>query len=109
MPATTIFSAYCACTICCGPNAVGLSADGTIPRKSKTGAAGKSIKLGTIINVKIPGNPHWQNRTITITDRIAERYASSRIDIFLGDHNAAKKFGIQKGTYTIKKPQRTTK
>jgi len=110
MPAiATIFSAYCACKICCGPNAIGLAADGCPPRKGQTVAAGRQIKLGTAITIRIPGNPHWQNRRVIVTDRIAERYASSRIDIFLGDHNDAKKFGLQKGTYTIKKPQRTTK
>ena len=83
-----IITAYCACTICCGPNASGLAANGKKPIEGITCAAPRSIKLGTKIYIEGIGYR-------IVTDRLSKKY-DSRIDIFFNDHNKAKQFGITK-------------
>jgi 3D (Asp-Asp-Asp) domain-containing protein len=87
-----ICCAYCACTICCGPKATGLTASGVKPHQGITVASSRSIPFGT----KILINGH----TYIVQDRLAKRY-DSRVDIYFTKHTDALKFGKQKLTVTI--------
>ena len=88
-----VFTAYCACTICCGPKATGLAANGKPPVQGITVAASRSIPLGTKIAV--------QGRIFVVQDRLSKKY-DSRFDFYFNNHNDAKKFGIWRGqTVTI--------
>jgi 3D (Asp-Asp-Asp) domain-containing protein len=86
-----IITAYCACTICCGPSASGLTASGKRPVEGVTIAASRSIPFGSRITI--------DGHTYTVQDRLAKRY-DSRIDVYFREHKAAKKFG--KKTRNIK-------
>ncbi|TXH15208.1 MAG: hypothetical protein E6R03_07555 [Hyphomicrobiaceae bacterium] len=84
MVTNAIITADCACTICCGPNAKGIAANGRPPVEGKTVAGPRSIPLGT--KVRIAGHIY------TVTDRTARRF-DGRWDIFIADHRRALKFG----------------
>ncbi len=92
-----VFSAYCACRICCGPNASGVTAAGTTPRDEFTIAAPRKYSLGTIVLVKTNKNAF----KCRVEDRTAKKWDGKRWDIYFRDHEAAKKFGIQRGTVRI--------
>ena len=81
-----ITTAYCICTICCGPHATGLTASGKRPQQGITVAAPRSIPLGTTIYIS--------NRPFIVQDRLARRY-DNRIDVFFNKHADAKAFGKQ--------------
>lgn len=83
-----LVTAYCACTICCGPKASGLAANGKKPIEGVTCAAARSIPFGTVIYIEGIGKR-------VVTDRLAKRY-DNRIDIYFNNHNKAKQFGITK-------------
>jgi len=88
-PARTVtVTAYCACKICCGKSASGITASGTRPVAGRTVAASRSIPLGTRIHIEGIG---WR----TVEDRLARRY-DGRVDVYFASHTEAKKFGIQK-------------
>lgn len=97
MPILTnvILSAYCACRICCGPDAANLAAIGTPPRQGITVAAPRNIPLGSIITI----NGH----RYTAEDRTAARY-DGRWDIYFRSHKQAKQFGIRRATVTVQPP-----
>jgi len=95
-----LFTAYCACTICCGPNAIGLTASGRAPIEGITVAAARSIPLGTRISISIPGV--MTNRTFKVQDRLAKKY-DGRVDIYFNNHQTAKQFGKQKGSYELQR------
>lgn len=88
-----IVTAYCACRICCGPNADGVTAAGTKPKQGRTVAAPRSISFGT--RVRIEGF----NTTFIVEDRTARRF-DGRWDIFFAKHKDALKFGKQRLTIT---------
>ena len=88
-----IVTAYCACSICCGPSASGLTASGLVPKQGITIAASRNIKFGTKIALSVPG--YFTNKTFTVQDRLAKRF-DNRIDIYFTKHSDAKKFGIHK-------------
>jgi len=92
-----IATAYCACTVCCGPNASGLAANGKAPQQGITVAGPRRIPLGTEIRITSPGN--FTNRTFKVTDRLAKRF-DNRIDFFFKNHNDALKYGKQTVTVT---------
>ena len=85
-PARTV-TAYCACKICCGPKARGITAAGTRPVQGRTVAASRTIPLGTRIHIEGIG---WR----TVEDRLAKRF-DGRVDVYFASHDAAKKFGKQ--------------
>lgn len=89
-----IVTAYCACKICCGPNASGLAANGQPPREGITIAASRSIPFGTRIYIPSVG---WR----VVQDRLAKKY-DSRIDVYFKSHQQAKKFGKRKEKVIIK-------
>lgn len=97
-----VFSAYCACRICCGPDASGITSLGTIPKEGRTIAGPRSIQLQSSVSIKIidkRGAITISKRTIE--DRTAKKWDGKRWDIYFRDHEAAKRFGIQRGTVTI--------
>lgn len=87
-------TAYCACTLCCGPNATGLTASGTRPIQGITVAAPRSIPFGTRVYISGVG---WR----VVQDRTARRY-DGRYDVYHNSHRAAINYGKQKRTITIK-------
>lgn len=92
---TATITAYCACKLCCGPNAKGITANGHKPKPAYTIAASRKIKLGT--QVIIAGRPY------VVEDRLAKRY-DSRFDIYFNTHREALQFGIKTQQVTIITP-----
>jgi len=82
---------YCACTICCGPQAKGITASG---KQIQLGmiAAPRHIKFGTKVTI--------ENKQYTVEDRTARRY-NDRFDIYVTNHKQAIKLGIRTNTITI--------
>lgn len=89
-----IITAYCSCTKCCGPNAIGTTASGIKPKESVTCASNK-YKFGTKLNIKGIG-------IRIVQDRISKKY-NDRIDIYFNNHKDALKFGKQQHKVTIAK------
>lgn len=97
-----VFSAYCACRICCGPDASGITSLGTVPKEGRTIAGPRSIPLQSSVSIKITdkrGIVTTNKRTVE--DRIAKKWDGKRWDIYFKDHEAARRFGLRKGTVTI--------
>lgn len=92
-----VFSAYCACRICCGPDASGITSLGNSPVQGRTIAAPRNIPLQTNARISVKG----YIKTYRVEDRTAKKWDGKRWDIYFHDHEAAKKFGIQRGTVTI--------
>lgn len=88
-----VITAYCLCTVCCGPNATGIAANGKPPIAGITVAGPRMYKLGTKIAISGIGNR-------VITDRLARKY-DNRIDLFMSSHVQAKQFGIRTNKVTI--------
>ena len=87
--ATATVTAYCACTICCGKNAKGITAAGTRPLQGRTIAAPRSVPLGAKVRVQgLPG-------VFTVEDRTARRF-DGRWDVYFERHQDAKNFGKRK-------------
>jgi len=86
---TFILTAYCACTLCCGRHANGITASGTKPRPNYTVAC-NFLPFGTLLCLE--GFPHT---VFKVEDRMNVRY-TNRIDIYMQEHSAAKKFGIRR-------------
>lgn len=82
-----IVTAYCACTICCGPSATGIAANGKQPIAGITVAGPRRYSFGTMIKIDGIGDR-------VITDRLSCKY-DNRIDIFMSSHKQAKQFGIR--------------
>lgn len=95
-----LITAYCACTICCGPNASGITAAGSRPVAGTTVAASRKYPLGSSIYITIPGV--ITNKRYVIQDRLHTKY-DNRVDIYFSKHRDAKKFGIKKGYIWISK------
>ena len=90
-----VVTAYCACTICCGKHARGLTANGKPPIEGHTIAASRRLVYGTTIII----NGH----AYKIEDRLAKRY-DDRVDIYIQEHSAAKHWGKQTLRVTIITP-----
>lgn len=95
---SVIVTSYCSCTICCSENAIGLTASGIKPVEGITIAASRRYKLGTRVELTVPGA--FTNRVFIIQDRLAKRY-DERVDVFINNHQRAKEFGKNKGTMRI--------
>lgn len=91
-------TAYCCCTNCCGPDAIGLTASGRKPVEGITVAASRKIPLGTRIKLTVPGS--FTNRLFRVDDRLARKY-DARVDIYMDDHEKALQWGLKKGSFTI--------
>ena len=89
-----LITAYCACTICCGPTAPQPTAAGIKPAQGITVAASRRYPLGSAIYISIPGV--MNNRRYKIQDRLHNKY-DNRVDIYFSSHKQAKQFGIKKG------------
>ena len=81
-------TAYCACRLCCGKGAKGITASGKPPVQGRTVAASRSIPLGTRIHIEGIG---WH----VVEDRLAKKY-DGRVDVYFKLHSDAIKFGRQK-------------
>lgn len=88
-----IITAYCACKLCCGPNASHKTADGHTPKQGVTVAASRSIPFGTKLYIDGVG---WR----TVQDRLARKF-DNRVDVFFTNHKEALQFGKQKRKVTI--------
>jgi len=93
-----IFSAFCAAACCCGRHRTGLTASGRPPVEGISLAGPRSVPLGTIVLVRIPG---LLTNTFSVDDRTAQRFDGKRWDVFIADHRRARQFGLQRGTVTI--------
>jgi len=87
-------TAYCACTICCGPKADGITASGAKPVQGVTVAASRSIPFGTVIEIEGVGRR-------VVQDRMHKKFDGTRMDIYFSSHKAAKHFGIKRLKVTI--------
>ena len=81
-----IITAYCACQVCCGHAAKGLTASGQKPQEGVTVAASRVYPLGSTL--------HYNGHTYIIQDRLAKRY-DNRVDVYFNSHLKAKQFGIK--------------
>lgn len=99
MPSALI-TAYCACSICCGPHSgPAVTASGKRPVEGVTIAGPKNIPFNTKVIITLPSG----RRIIrTVQDHMARKY-DGRWDIYFHSHKAAKEFGIQKGEVVISK------
>lgn len=91
-----IVTAYCACSICCGPGRP-IGANGKLPKSNISIAAPRNIPLNTTVTVILPSGRRIRR---VVHDRTALRY-DGRWDIYLPTHKSAKAFGIQRGTVII--------
>lgn len=85
-------TAYCACTICCGPRATGTNAANRRPQQGISIAAPRSIPLGSQVIIG--------TNTYKVDDRTARKY-DGRFDVYFTSHQAAKQFGIKTQQVTI--------
>lgn len=97
MPLITnaLVTAYCACQICCGPEASGITAIGRAPVAGITVAGPRAFPLGT--SVQILG------KTYKLEDRTAPRF-DGRWDIYFHSHDDAKQFGTRRATVIVRAP-----
>lgn len=107
MPVTNIITAtitaYCACKLCCGPNAKGICANNSRPTAGTTIAASRTIPLGCKVIIKgfnYTGQVGTGDTIFTVQDRLAKRY-DSRFDIYMSSHQKAKDFGIRTGQVVV--------
>jgi len=88
---TYTVTAYCACKVCCGPNAKGITASGHhIRLKDRFVAADRSIPFGT--KIIVPGYNH--GRPVPVLDR-GTKIKGDRLDVFFDSHSEAKKWGVR--------------
>lgn len=93
-----VITAYCACTICCGPKASGLAANGKPPVQGVTVAGSRVYPLGTKVTIAGLTN------NFIINDRLATRY-DKRFDIYFTSHKQALKWGKQQRTVIVHNKQ----
>lgn len=94
MPATVqaktldvVATAYCACKICCGANAKGITASGLQVKVGMVAVDKRIIKLGTKVRI---GNK------IYLAADTGSAIKGKRIDIFCKQHTDAINFGRKK-------------
>ena len=87
-------TAYCSCPICCGDNADGVTATGTIPQQGRTVAAdfnqfppGTKLKIGEHIYV--------------VEDTFGSVNRFGRLDVYFESHQEALEFGRRRGVEVI--------
>lgn len=91
MPLATV-TAYCACVLCCGPEAAGVMANGQ-PVTVGSIAAPRSVPFGTRVRIGKLG-------VFVVRDTMPGD-APNRWDIFFPRHEDAKQFGKQTLDVTI--------
>ena len=85
---TSEVTAYCACPLCCGDSADGITATGVVPQQGRTIATDWNyLPRGT--RVKIEGF----DTTFIVEDTFGKVYKGYRIDIYFDDHEEARQFG----------------
>ena len=84
-------TAYCPCTLCCGPLAEGRTANGYVIRRAdRFVAAPKKYPFGTEIVV-----PQYnRNKPIKVLDR-GGAIKGNRLDVFFPSHTRAAKWGVK--------------
>lgn len=88
-----VVTAYCACQICCGSGATGITASGAKPVEGITIAAPRRIPFGTRCHIEGIG---WR----TVQDRLAPRF-DDRLDIYFHRHQDALRWGIRRCRVTF--------
>lgn len=84
-------TAYCPCTRCCGKDD-GITSTGTLAAEGRTIAVDpRVIPYGTHVLLIFPDGTQ---RTY-IAEDCGSGVTGSRIDVFFGDHQAARVFGVQ--------------
>lgn len=115
-PVVMDVSAYCPCTLCCGPNAGGVTASGK-PAVGKLIAAPSSYAFGTEMHVPGYGTAKVQDRggaiksagqwvrNIRIGDqKVADtKLQHDRIDLLFPTHEEALKWGRQTLTVLVRR------
>ena len=88
-------SAYCPCKKCCGAWASKRpeTASGTVPKQGRTVAAPRSVPFGSRVTIQGIG-------TLIAEDRLAAKY-DGRYDVFMADHEAARRFGVRRLNVTV--------
>ncbi len=88
-------TAYCACIKCCGAWASKRpeTASGTTPKQGRTVAAPRAVPFGSKVTIAGLG-------TFVAEDRLAAKY-DGRYDVFMSDHEAARRFGVRRLNVTI--------
>jgi 3D (Asp-Asp-Asp) domain-containing protein len=92
-------TAYCPCTICCGPNAQGLTACGkpvTHNRGRFVAADAAVFNFGT--SLSIPG--YYGGQDVKVLDR-GGAIKGNKLDVFFPTHERAKKWGRQHLDVTV--------
>ena len=83
-------TAYCACSICCGDNADGITASGTVATANHTIAVDPDV---------IPMGTHvWINGKEYVAEDTGSAINGNRIDIFFDSHQQARNWGTRKLT-----------
>ena len=87
---------YCPCTSCCGENAQGITASGTVATEGRTVSADPNIlPLGTRIYIDGYGELIVEDTGSAINGNV--------LDIYLSDHNRCLEEGVQyKDVYIVK-------
>lgn len=94
---TVVVTAYCACQVCCGKWADGITASGRPPIEGRTVAA-NWLPMGAAVKVqgfKVPK---------VVEDRMARRF-SDRLDIYFRRHEDARRFGKRVLKVQVLQPQ----
>ena len=99
MTIETVFSFYCACQICCGPSAKGITATVEVPVEGKTVATPFKSQLGKMAVINIPGVA--TNWVVHLGDRMPEKWQGKRYDVFIADHKKALQWGLKRGTLRV--------
>lgn len=90
-----VVTAYCPCTVCCGPQAQGVTASGR-PVSANGGrfvAADRDIPFGTML--VIPG--YHDGRPVEVLDR-GGAIEGNRLDVYFPTHDEARRWGVRKLT-----------
>lgn len=93
-----IITAYCACKLCCGPSADGITASGVRPVEGVTIAGPRNIPFGTRVVVSLPNG---QRLSRVVQDRMSKRFPA-RWDVYFRSHRDAVTFGKNIGRVEIK-------
>ena len=91
-------TAYCPCTMCCGPKAQGITASGKNVHYNdgKFVAADRKFAFGT--KLIIPG--YASGKSVEVTDR-GGAIKGNKLDVYFHSHTEALKWGRQKLTVTV--------
>ena len=89
---TVIATSYCACKICCGSAAKGITATGVKVKVGIIAVDPKIIPLHSKVTI---------DKKIYYAEDTGSAIKGKRIDIFMSTHEEAKKFGRKKLTVTF--------